>query len=153
MTKFFPFILAGMFFVSCSNETKSTDDTESTPKIVKAFNKKISALEEFDSKTPIADYAQEAEETAADKVTLTKENVSSLIEQMEQYTFSVIVVEDHTIVKISNIEDCKASGSWGACMPMGKGYIKRGDLVPKKDYINNIIGTPDSQKRVVYFFN
>ena len=49
--------------------------------------------------------------------------------------------------------DCIQSGSWGACMPYAKGYIKKGSLIEKEDYINNIIGIPDSQLRKVYLFN
>ena len=37
-------------------------------------------------------------------------------------------------------------------MPFVEGYIKKGKLNYKKDYMNNVIGTPDGQQRVAYFF-
>jgi len=38
-------------------------------------------------------------------------------------------------------------------MPHAEGYIKKGGLTYKKDYINNIIGLPDAQERTMYLFN
>lgn len=155
MIKHFILATSTLLLFSCSDNTSDSKEqkNDSTPAIVSNFNKNISALEDFDSKTPITDYAKEAEEKATDKDAFTKDNIEEVLTKAKDYKTSIIIVEDHTIVKISNMEDCKASGSWGACMPMGKGYIKRGDLVAKKDYINNIIGTPDNQNRIIYYFN
>jgi hypothetical protein len=38
-------------------------------------------------------------------------------------------------------------------MPKCEGYIKKGKLNYKSNYMNNIIGIPDNQERVAYFFN
>ena len=38
-------------------------------------------------------------------------------------------------------------------MPTVEGYIKKGKLNYKKDFMNNVIGIPDKQERVAYFFN
>ena len=64
----------------------------------------------------------------------------------------IIIVENHTIVKFSDIKKCNYSGSWGMCMPYGEGYIQNGGLKSTNDFINNIIGKPDAQKRVMYIF-
>lgn len=39
----------------------------------------------------------------------------------------IIVVENHTIVKFSDLKKCSQLNSWGACMPYGEGYIQMGD--------------------------
>jgi hypothetical protein len=38
-------------------------------------------------------------------------------------------------------------------MPYVEGYVKKGELQPKADYANNIIGLPDTQERIMYLFN
>jgi len=35
---------------------------------------------------------------------------------------------------------------------MGEGYVQKSGLTNKNDYLNNIIGIPNSQERKVYFF-
>jgi hypothetical protein len=37
-------------------------------------------------------------------------------------------------------------------MPRAAGYVKKGDLVYMNDYVNNVIGAPDAQKRMLYLF-
>ena len=37
-------------------------------------------------------------------------------------------------------------------MPYAEGYIQKGKLIPQSDYINNIIGRPDLQQRVMFLF-
>ena len=64
-----------------------------------------------------------------------------------------IIVANHTVIKITDFNDCKPSASWGTCMPMAEGYIKKGVLQHEKDYCNNIIGLPDNQKRTLYLFD
>jgi ABC-type phosphate/phosphonate transport system substrate-binding protein len=142
------FILA----VACSSEQTSTNTQETESTLVADFISDISSLEEIEKGNPIVMFQEQAEGQADKTMSLSKDNISEVLETAKSYSSLVIVVEDHTIVKIDDVEDCKASGSWGACMPMAKGYIKKKDLVSQKDYINNIIGRPDAQKRVVYFF-
>ena len=84
---------------------------------------------------------------------LGKENIKSFLERAKNYKHCVIIVGDHTIVKVEDLDDCKQSGSWGSCMPMGEGYIRKGEWVSQKDYINNIIGLPDARERIGYLFN
>ena len=61
-------------------------------------------------------------------------------------------MENHTIVKFSDLKKCSQLNSWGACMPYGEGYISNGGLKGINDYIYNIIGKPDAQKRVMFVF-
>ncbi|MBN2595719.1 hypothetical protein [Labilibaculum sp.] len=90
----------------------------------------------------------------ADKVMdLTKENVAEVLAEAKKYSTCIVTVGVHTIVKITDFEDCSPSGAWGACMPMGKGYIqKAGVLSEVSDYLKNIIGRPGSQERKVFLF-
>ena len=84
---------------------------------------------------------------------LTKENVDEILEIAKEYKSCYITVGIHTIVRITNLEDCSPSGAWGTRMPKGKGYVQRaGVLNEKVDYIKNIIGRPDSQTRKVFLF-
>ncbi len=90
----------------------------------------------------------------ADKaVELNKENIETGINQMKDYSNAIIIVGKHTIAKISDIEDCQQSGAWGACMPKATGYVqKQGQLIAHDNYLNFIIGVPDSQERTLYLF-
>ena len=75
------------------------------------------------------------------------------LEEVKNYSYCIIFVSNHTLVKVNDFNDCIQSGSWGACMPKGKGYIIKGKWNYKEDYINNIIGRAgDGQKRVAYLF-
>ena len=88
------------------------------------------------------------------KFTFSKYNIQSAIDEIAKYKHALIIVGRHTIAKITDAPNCKESGSWGACMPFGAGLIqKSGVLEPREDYINYIIGTPDSQERILYLFN
>lgn len=149
-------------------ETKKDEevkrDTKPTPKpeitstskseIVSGFLNNISSLENVEGKkNPIVKFKELAANEANEVMSISKDNIDDVISKAKQYKNCVVTVKDHTIVKISDVNDCKQSGSWAACMPYAKGYIKRGDLVLQEDYINNIIGLPNSQERTAYFFN
>jgi hypothetical protein len=90
----------------------------------------------------------------ADKVfDLTKENIAEVLAEAKNYTTCIITVGVHTIFKVTDFADCSPSGAWGACMPMGKGYIQNeGVLTEVRDYLKNIIGRPGSQERKVFLF-
>lgn len=90
----------------------------------------------------------------ADKVIdLSKENIAEVLAEAKNYSTCIITVGIHTIVKVTDFDDCSPSGAWGACMPMGKGYIqKAGVLNEVQDYLKNIIGRPGSQERKVFLF-
>ncbi|AUP79311.1 hypothetical protein [Flavivirga eckloniae] len=132
-------------------ETKSNVNSNSN--IVSEFLADIKTLEDVKGQNPISSFQKLAEEKASKVLTVSKDNIKEVLASAKEYSNCVITTGDHTIVKISDITDCKPSGSWGACMPFAKGYIKKGELILQEDYINNIIGIPDSQDRKAYLFN
>lgn len=154
--------------VNTSNETsvveKTVSETETSvveetasetvnAGIVHNFLTDVSSLEKSGVANPITAFQQVAQ-TQADKViTLTKENIQEVLDLASSYKNCVITTDDHTIIKITDLNNCTQSGTWGACMPFVKGYIKKGDLQPQQDYMNNVIGTSETQTRKAYFFN
>lgn len=84
---------------------------------------------------------------------LTKDNATQVFREAKKYQSCVISIERHTIVLVQSWTNCSKSGSWNYCMPYGIGYIQRDEMVKKEDYIKNIIGTPDFQRRTVFLFN
>ncbi|NOU62016.1 hypothetical protein [Marinifilum caeruleilacunae] len=130
-----------------------------------AQNTKLEVLKEFvagavnfndefaDLGQPIITINKLAEAQADKTIELTKDNIEETLEMAKSYKTCIITVGVHTIVKITDFEDCSPSGAWGASMPMGKGYVqKAGVLNEKNDYIKNIIGRPGSQVRKVFLF-
>lgn len=83
---------------------------------------------------------------------LNKDNIVHVMGEAKKYQSCVISVERHTVVLIKSWSNCSKSGSWNYCMPYGIGYIQHEGLVKKEDYIKNIIGTPDFQRRTVFLF-
>ncbi len=103
---------------------------------------------------PLVDITGLADSKADKKIMLTKENIQSAMDEIGKYKNAIIIVGLHTIVKITDAPNCQQSGSWGACMPFGKGLIQKfGILEQKENYINYIIGIPDGQERTLYLFN
>jgi len=134
---------------SCSNTSKQ--ENNNVPEI--EILKDIKTLKNKENKTPIISFKNFANSKADKSISLTKTNISSSLIKAKEFKYCIITVGNHTIVKILDFDNCKQSGSWGACMPHAEGYIKKGELKYKKDYINNIIGLPDTQKRTMYLFN
>jgi len=126
--------------------------SEDAQTLLKNTLEDLDAIESVEKGNPIVKFKEAAEASADETQSLTKNNIKDVLEMAQEFDAVFIVVEDHTLVKLEDLGDCSNSGSWAACMPKGEGYIKRGDLVEKEDYINNIIGTPDDQQRTVYFF-
>ncbi|MAX82113.1 MAG: hypothetical protein CL843_18280 [Crocinitomicaceae bacterium] len=137
---------------SCSNENGSSSESTETA-VVTEFLQDVSSLE--GQTKPIQTFVTEAEEAADKTMFVNKANIKEVLDAAKEYAHLVIVTGNHTIVSIDQegLENCRQSGSWGACMPYAEGYIKKGDLVFQADYINNIIGIPDGQERTAYFFN
>jgi hypothetical protein len=135
-----------LLLISCKKEKNQTNNnTISLIKDIKVLNNKT-------YKTPIKTFNEYASINADKTIRLTKENIKSTLEKAKEYSSCAIVVGNHTVVKIINLNDCKQSRAWAACMPKAEGYIKKGKLNYKKEYANNIIGIPDSQERMVYLF-
>lgn len=130
-----------------------------------AQNTKVEVLKEFlkgsielsasniDLGQPINTVNELAAAKADKVIELTKENISETLVEAKNCKTCIITVGVHTIVKVTDFDDCSPSGAWGACMPMGKGYIqKAGVLNEVQDYIKNIIGRPATQERKVFLF-
>ncbi len=135
----------------CSSESKQ-DKEGNDSAMVRNFLIDVTSLEGVESKTPIADFEKVARATADKIMDVTQSTINELITESANYKKCIIIAGDHTVVKIEDFSDCQKSTSWGACMPYAEGYIKKGDLVIQKDFMNNIIGRPDNQKRTAYLF-
>lgn len=139
---------------------KIKKDTKTTNKIEKseantaaiAFLRDVKSLEKDKSINPIESFKKEASKTAKKVIKINKSNIAKSLDKIEDYNYAVITVGDYTIIKITNLEDCKTSGAWKTCMPMAEGYIKKGELRYQNDYLNNIIGLPDTQERLLFLF-
>lgn len=134
---------------SCSN----TGSQEKKNSLEIGILEDIKTLEYNQEKNPIISFKSYADSKADKSIILSKKNIPSSLIKAKEYKYCIITVGAHTIVKILNFKNCKQSGSWGTCMPIAEGYIKKGTLKYKKDFINNIIGLPDSQERTMYLFN
>ena len=130
-----------------------------------AQNTKVEVLKEFlkgsielnasdlDLGQPIISVKELATAKADKVIDLTKENISETLAEAKKYNTCLITVGVHTIIKVTDFDDCSPSGAWGECMPMGKGYIqKAGVLNEVQDYIKSIIGRPATQERKVFLF-
>lgn len=120
--------------------------------LVEQYLKNSSSIEKIKGDNPIEVLKGLSEQKADKKIKFGKENIQTVLDEARDYSGFFIIVENHTVVKIDDLDNCNPSGSWKACMPFGEGFIKKGDLVQKEDYINNIIGLPDSQNRMAYLF-
>ena len=147
----FFFTLIMMF--ACNDENNLSTNNNISTNTVTAFLIDISSLEKDTNDNPIIAFQKQAEELADDKIVFNKKNIKEVLIKSRDYANSVITTANHTIVKIESIDNCQQSGSWKACMPYVKGYVKKGKLNYKADYMNNVIGIPDGQQRIAYFFN
>ena len=145
--------IAFTLLFSCTVFSLETSQNIALNDIVTDFLKNTQSLKDSGVKNPISTFSEAAETKAIKKIVLTKENIESVLKEAKNYKHCVIIVGIHTIVKISDLNDCKASGVWGTCMPKAEGFVKKGTMTFMNDYVNMIIGRPDNQKRMVYFFN
>ncbi|WP_417557955.1 hypothetical protein [Mesoflavibacter zeaxanthinifaciens] len=129
--------------------TTRTENTETTTDL--PFLKDIKSLEKDTSANPIEAFKTIATNLATEVVKLNKDNIKDALTKAKDFKNVVITVDNHTIVKL-DVNDCKPSGAWSACMPKAEGYIKKGDLAYQNDYANNIIGLPDDQERLLFLF-
>jgi len=129
---------------------------QSKTEILQSFLGDVISLDaaSINTSEPLVSVSELAAGKADKSIEITKENIKSALATAKSYKTSIIIVGRHTIVKITDHADCVQSGAWGTCMPKGVGYIqKSGDLNKKEGYINNIIGIPDGQKRMLYLFS
>lgn len=140
-----------IFTFSFISEKKENPESDSN--IVTNFLHDVTSMETAVGDNPITNFQDSAKEVANKIVPLSKDNIQDLLTEMKEFKHCVITTGDHTIIKIIDLDDCKQSGSWATCMPMAEGYIKKGKLAYKKDYMNYIIGIPDAQSRTAYLFD
>jgi hypothetical protein len=155
MKNFLLFIISLIVLVSCENSiaTNNIETNKEKPNTVSLFLEDVHSILYDTNKNPIVTFSELAKDISEKNIRLKKNNIASALEEAKEYSNGVIVVENHTIVKLISFDDCQKSGSWGVCMPKGEGFIKKGNLNYKSDYINNIIGTPNSKKVMLFLFN
>ena len=145
-------IVFSFLFVIAMSTTVMANEKASQ---LKSFLSEIITISEdqVSGAEPIGQLDEILIEKADKTVDLTKESIVENLNNAKNYKHFVILVGRHTIVKITNLDDCRASGAWGTCMPMGTALIqKSGVFSEKTDYINNLIGIPDEQERKMFFF-
>jgi hypothetical protein len=109
--------------------------------------------DEINQHEPLSSIRELAASNAAKTILLSKENIVSALDELANYSDAVIIVGGHTIAMITDAGNCQQSGAWGACMPKAKGFVqKQGKLIAHENYINFIIGVPDSQERTMFLF-
>jgi hypothetical protein len=144
-------LLLSLVIVSCGDdETKSVNKDDIS--IFTNFVRDVKTLKKYKRHDAFKRLKEIASNEASKRILLSKSSVKSFLREAEDYKYCIIFVADHTVVKVNDFSDCKKSGSWGVCMPKGEGYIIKGKWNYKKDYINNIIGRADRQKRMVYLY-
>lgn len=167
--KHLTYLLILVLAFSCKEDPKekvdtnveSTTQTETTTQNTKkeiesntnlSFLEDIKNLEKDTSANPIETFKTKATNVATKVIKLNKDNIKDALTKAKNFKNVVITVDNHTIVKL-DVNDCKPSGAWSACMPKAEGYIKKGDLLYQNDYANNIIGLPDGQERLMFLFD
>lgn len=151
------YLLSLLFLFACgetTNNNNSPSNNSNEPPIKQALLD-ISLLEKetIGGTKPLQAFLDFANSNADKEIEIDKENIGEALKTAQKYEHAFIAVASHTLVNIASFEDCSPSKAWGTCMPKGSGYIKKGELVKQSDYINNIIGIPDNQKRKLYLFN
>ncbi len=146
------FLLSILFmpfcFTQCDTDNK-TDEVELLINNILSFN-----ADQLDNDEPIVSVLDLAYQQASKAIPISASNMESVLGEAQQFKSMLLVVGNHTLVKITDLENCKKSTSWGCCMPIGVAITqKSGEMKKRKDYINNLIGTPDSQIRTVFLFD
>ncbi|GAF05420.1 hypothetical protein [Saccharicrinis fermentans] len=127
---------------------------KSKSEIIKEFSSGVIDYGELtlNEYSPISSFNKIAYDQADKSITLTKENMASALSEAVAYKACFISVGTYTLVKVTDFNKKVMSGSWGCKLPFGEGYIQKGTLLHKEDYLNNIIGVPSSQRRMMFLF-
>jgi len=136
--------------------TLSSQAQESKTTVLKEFLSDIINLDDkvFNEALPITSFKQLAQDNAAEIIKITHKNIKLALSEAKRFKHCLIIVENHTLIRIVDYEDCSPSNCWATCMPLSKAYIQKAGLLnEKKDYLKNVLGCPDSQKRMIYLFN
>ena len=146
------FIFFLLFLIAACSSNITSKKYSNKNNTVTEFLNDISSLETDTNSNPIIAFKKLANKIADHKISFTKKNIKEVLIKSRDYSSCVILTANHTIVKIKSLDNCQNSGSWKACMPYVNGYVKKGKLNYKSDYMNNVIGKPDGQERIAYFF-
>lgn len=142
-------LLLLLFFVciACSQNKKPEKIKRAVDEVIEINSEELSGSQ------PISQLAKAAAEKADKTISINKSNISQSLDEARKYNKVLIIVGNHTLVKIKDFDDCQKSTAWGTCMPKGEGLTQKdGDFKKKTDYINNLIGLPDKQTRTMYLF-
>ncbi|KAB2808616.1 hypothetical protein [Phaeocystidibacter luteus] len=157
--------LAAFAAFACSNESSDanveTIHSGETPELQESIE--ISLLEAF-AENPavlksmegnqIETLIEDAKANADQVLTFYVANAEKALEVAAGYQYAVVVTGNHTAVRIASYDDCQQSGSWGICMPLVEGFIRKGgELKEEADYMNMVVGRPDDQNRKIYLLN
>ncbi len=175
--RYLPILMLGM--VACQEEKATTSTPENTNTVavaptiqaeeqpqaevkptatLPASTESNTVFQDFTAITklegnPVTTFQKQLEQKAAKVIVLTKENMPEVLSLSESYQQVYIITGNHTVAKILDLKNSLPSGAWACKMPQSEGYIKKGAMKHTTDYLNNIIGVPDQQKRTVYFIN
>jgi hypothetical protein len=148
--------LLSLALFSCSEESCEVAEVQTQEEktaIYDAFLTDLDALKDFEG-NPVPEFKEYAEKNADAYTELHKSNAEKAFADGKNYKHVFIVYGDHTVVRIVDFDNCTMSGSWGVCMPLGAGYIRKGgDLNYKNAHVNNIISKPDQGEQIIYYFN
>ncbi len=144
-------VFTSLLFVMFLGNIKSQ---ENKADLIKSLTEGLIQVElsDLNESSPISSINKLAYEQASKSVVLTKDNIAESLKEANSYSAFIITVGVHTIVIVKDYSKSRMSGSWGTKMPWGKGYIQKGSLNYKEDYINNLIGIPDTQRRMMFLF-
>lgn len=139
-----------ILLIGCKNDTRKIDNNK---QLVKNFLAQPNSIRITTHQNPIAEFNAISRKMAHDYAIMQKSTTDSLLKMSALYRHTVIVIEDHTILKLIEPDSCMPSNAWKACMPKGIGFKRtENKLVPQKGFLQYIIGNPDSKRRIIYFF-
>ena len=100
---------------SCNTESNTESNEEDKgfsleSNTVTEFLRDVKSLESDTNANPIFSFKVLAEEIAKEKLTLSKDNINEALILAKNYSSCVIVTENHTLIKIESLDDCKQSG-------------------------------------------
>ncbi|NVK28005.1 MAG: hypothetical protein HWE14_08175 [Flavobacteriia bacterium] len=154
--------LASLAIFACSNEGSNSggnqDQNQGTENqnesveisLLQAFAENPSVLKTMEGNA-IETLIEDAKENADQVLTFYVANADKALDVAKGYKYAVVVTSNHTAVRIASYDDCQQSGSWGICMPLVEGFIRKGgELKEEADYMNMVVGMPDDQNRKIY---
>src|ERR1043165_2057522 len=103
------FILALLFLFPAS-----LLNAQDNAQVVKDFLKEIPSAsgEKINSHAPVASVDAIAKKNAAKTISFSKDNINSALNDAKQFKYGIIVVGEHTFVKVTDFTKCSTSGSW-----------------------------------------